>query len=133
MNDKQHTRSLRWLPFLIAAVAAFLGMHLFFVSNGHNLLWECVYGIGYFLSGLVFHLYVLNRSIGVIGFLVWPAIATSLVFILVRLVIRRSLLCILLTAGAFLASFVIWIDDAQANALVDRGLPIFYNCYATNF
>lgn len=122
------------LPFVVPLVAVVLGMHsVFFVPNVHNLIWESVYGVGYYVSGFIFRPYTLNPTIGLIGFILWPLIATVIVSLLTLLAIRASPRWRILALGVFVVSLLIWIDDAQANELCRKGWPIFYNYYFVNF
>jgi hypothetical protein len=133
MSNGELVSCLRALPFLLAVAAPFLGMHLFRLSAKHNLLWECLYGLGYFVSGFFLHPYALNRSIWFICSVLWPLIVSTFVFFVARRVICASRQLRIITATALLGSLSLWVSDDRANALAENYWPIFCNYYATNF
>ena len=132
MNDEATVSSLRWLPPFVAASVAVLGTHLFPAPDSHNLAWEFFYGIGYYVSGFVPHRYALNPSIGYIGFLLWPLLATALVFFLARIALRSSRFWRVVAASIFALSILLWISSERANTIA-RHCPIFTNYSAANY
>ncbi|MEO7191987.1 MAG: hypothetical protein ABI051_13115 [Vicinamibacterales bacterium] len=104
----------------------------FSASAVHNLPWEFFYGLGFYIAGFVFHPDAFNRTIGIIGYLLWPLLATVLVFFLARIAIRSSRPWRIVAAGVFAASVMLWINHERANDIARRW-PIFTIYAAANF
>jgi hypothetical protein len=128
------------LPIVIALVAAFFGMFLpVAVYEGfhndsfelHNVCWESIFGIGFYAASwychLLSHAYVMDRTVGLIGMLLWPLVAIIIIFLVSRRVIRASQRTRLIWAGAFLLSLFICVGHDAANYLALRGAPLFWN------
>ena len=120
------------VPLLVTAVAAFFGMFLpIAAQNSHNLVWESLYGIGFYLAGFVAHDYAGNAFLGLVGLLIWPLLACAIVFLLTRLAMRSSLTTRGIFGILFAASLFAGVSHDTENYLSSRGAPLYWNLYAT--
>ena|SRR5882724_9688831 len=120
------------VPLVVTVVAAFSGMFLPMIAgNSHNVVWESLYGIGFYVAGFVAHGYVGNAFVGLVGLLVWPLLACAIVFLLARLVVRSSLTTRGIVAVLFAASLFACVSRDTSNYLSSRGAPLYWNLYAT--
>jgi hypothetical protein len=119
------------IPLLITILAAFFGMFLPITAhNSHNVVWELFYGLGFYVSGFVARGYVANAFVGWVGLLVWPLIASSIAFLVARLVMRSSRKTRAAVGILFAASLFACVSHETENYLSSRGAPLYWNLYA---
>src|SRR5262245_8564346 len=135
------------LPLVIAVATAVFGTWLPIIgyemrhSDGfqpHNVVWEVIYGIGFFVAAWTS--YFLNfsyhsRAVGWIGMVIWPMMVMAVVFLASRRILRGSPRTRLAWTVGFLVSlFVCVVGQRAENFLADRFyLPLFWNFYASYF
>jgi hypothetical protein len=134
------------VPLVIALVTAVFGTALpivgYEMTHGgsfepHNVIWELVYGIGF--SGAAWFCYFFNldfalsRPVGLVGFVIWPLLVMTAVFIASRRILRSSRRSRLIWTAAFLLSlFVCVVGQRAENFLAgDCWLPLYWNFYAS--
>src|SRR5260370_37230965 len=99
------------IPLIVTVIAAFFGMFLpMMAGNSHNVVWESLYGIGFYLAGLVARGYVGSAFVGLVGLVVWPLLACGIVFLLARLVVRSSLTTRRIVGVLFAASLFAFVS-----------------------
>jgi hypothetical protein len=74
--------------------------------------------------------YVANAFVGWVGLLVWPLIASSIVFLVARLVMRSSRKTRAAVGILFAASLFACVSHETENYLSSRGAPLYWNLYA---
>jgi hypothetical protein len=98
-----------------------------------NAVWNCLYGIGFEIAFFIYHDITLNRSAGILGFVVWPIIMFSLVAYLSRRIITAAwspkVKYVLL--AIFVGTLVINIPLREAAKSV--WLPNFMGDFAANY
>jgi hypothetical protein len=120
------------VPLVVTIVAAFFGMFLPIVAqNSHNVLWESLYGLGFYVSRFVASGHAAKASVGWVGLLVWPLIASGVVFLVARAVMRSSPTTRTVLGILFIASLFVCISHDTENYLSSRGAPLYWNLYAT--
>jgi hypothetical protein len=128
------------VPLLVALIAAFFGMFLPVLAyelfhndaiEPHNVVWESLFGIGFYVAGFIFHGYLANPWVGLIGQVLWPLIAITMVFFASRAVLRSSYRRCTVWACVFFFSLLICVGHDAANYLSVHGLPLYGNLYAT--
>ena len=100
-------------------------------GNSHNVVWESLYGIGFYLAGLFMRSYVSNAFVGLVGLLLWPLLASAIVFFLARVVVGSSLTIRGIVGVLFAASLFACVSHDTSNYLSRRGAPLYWNLYAT--
>jgi ABC-type uncharacterized transport system permease subunit len=127
------------VPIAIAPVAAFFGMFLpiavyeTFCNHSfefHNLVWESVFGIGFYLAAWVCHFFSLEYQsgpVGLIGVLLWPLVVMVATFMTARRVLQSSHRARFVWAAAFLLSLFICVGHDAENYLTVHGLPVYWN------
>jgi hypothetical protein len=119
-------------PLVVTLIAAFCGMFLpIAVENTHNVVWESVYGLGFFVAGFFAHGYTGNPVVGIIGLLVWPLAASAIVFFLARCSIDSTGMIRLLIGVLFVVSLFTCVSHETENYLSVHGAPLYWNLYAT--
>lgn len=136
------------LPLVIALVTAIFGTFLPIIGyemtysdsfQPHNVIWESIYGIGFCGAAWVCYFcnfeYALNRSVGLVGGVIWPLLIMTIVFIASRRILRSSSRTRLMWGIAFLVSLLVCVVGQKAeNYLADRFyLPLYWNYQACNF
>jgi hypothetical protein len=120
------------VPLVVTLVGAFFGMCLpMAAQNSHNVIWESLYGIGFYLVGFLTRGYVANALVGLVGLVVWPLLACGIVFVLSRLVMRSSSKVRIVVGIIFAASLFACVSHDTENYLSSRGAPLYWNLYAT--
>jgi hypothetical protein len=120
------------LRLALAVVTAFCGMFLpLAAQNKHNVVWESLYGLGFYLAGFFARGYAGNRFVGLVGLLVWPLFASGIVFLLTRHVMRSSSKATIIVGILFAASLLACVSDNTENYLSSHGAPLYWNLYAT--
>jgi hypothetical protein len=119
-------------PLVVTLIAAFCGMFLpIAAENTHNVVWESVYGLGFYVVGFVAHGYTGNPLLGIVGLLVWPLAASAIVFFLARYSISRTGVTRLIIGILFVVSLFACVSHDTENYLSVRGAPLYWNLYAT--
>jgi hypothetical protein len=127
------------VPLLVAVVGAFLGMFLPMAvyelsrSNSfelHNVFWESIFGIGFYVAAFIFDSYLANRWVGLIGLLMWPLIAMTIIFFASRAVLHRSQPTRIIWICVFVLSLFICVGHDAENYLSIHGLPLYWNLCA---
>ena len=127
------------VPLLIAVVAAFLGMFLPIAVyelthtgtfHPHNVVWESVFGIGFYIAGF-FGSCMADRWVAVVGFLAWPLTAMVIVFFVSRAIFRRSVRYRVICSILFVVSLLVCVGDDAENYLSLHHVPLYWNLYAT--
>jgi len=120
------------VPLVVTFVGAFFGMFLpMTAQNSHNVVWESLYGIGFYHAGFLAHGYVANALLGLVGLVVWPLLACGIVFLLSSVVMRSSSKVRILVGIVFAASLFACVSHDTENYLSSRGAPLYWNLYAT--
>lgn len=128
------------IPILVVVAVAFFGLFLpvavYELSHSdsfelHNVFWESIFGIGFYLAGFIFHGYLTNPGVGLIGMLVWPLVIVIIVFFGTRAVLRSSQNHRILWGCLFVFSLLACAGHDAENYLSIHGLPLFWNLYAT--
>lgn len=117
------------------AAATLCGMfaQVLFGVTHRNAVWEPLFGIGYGVAGWLFHPYAGNRIIGAVGLIWWPfLVVCGISFASWRLAARFDRRA-KYAAMLFIASLCLWVGDSTANSLSIRGVPFFFNYYASNY
>ncbi len=130
------------LPLVIALVVAVFGTSLPIVAyetthsetfEPHNVIWESIFGAGFYGAAWVCHLFSLeyqSAAVGLIGLLLWPLLVMVAVFIAARRVLRSSRRTRLIWATAFVLSLCVCVGHDAENYLAVHGLPVYWNYYA---
>ena len=130
------------VPIAIALVAAVFGTSLPIIAyettrsqtfEPHNVIWESIFGIGFYSAAWICHLFSLEYQsgpVGFIGLLLWPLLVIIVIFITSRHVLRSSRRTRLIWAAAFLLSLFICVGHDAENYLALHGLPVYWNYYA---
>ena len=120
------------LPLFVTIVALLFGIFLPIVAqNSHNVFWESLYGLGFYISGFVARSYVANAFVGWIGLLVWPLIACIIVFLVAGAVMRSSPTTRLAVGILFVVSLFACVSHDTESYFSSRRAPLYWNLYAT--
>jgi CDP-diglyceride synthetase len=127
------------VPLLIALAGGFLGMCFPIAINelthsesfhAHNLFWESIFGIGFYVAGF-FDSCMPSRRVAMVGFVGWPFLAMLIVFFVTRRMLHSSSRSQMRWTAFFLLSVVVWLGDAAENYLSIHHVPLYWNLYAT--
>jgi len=103
----------------------------------HNVVWESVFGIGFYAAALVCHVfslgYVGQPTVGLVGVLLWPLLMIIVIFLTSRRVLHRPLWTRLIWAAMFLLSLFVCVGHDAENYLALRGVPVYWNYSAIWF
>jgi hypothetical protein len=92
----------------VVTAAAFCGMFAPLAFAVRNAIWEPVFGVGFLVSGFVFHPFTGNRMVGLIGGRHWPLLViTGIAFGAWRLTAARPY-WILMSAFLFMIAALLW-------------------------
>src|SRR5207253_1521011 len=87
------------LPLVVAVVAAVFGTSLPIVAHEtthsetfepHNVIWESIFGIGFYGAAWVCHLFSLDyqsAAVAWVGLLLWPLLIMAIIFVATRRVL----------------------------------------------
>ena len=129
----------KWLRVTVAAVvtasAVCCGMFglAAFGPEHRNAIWEPVFGIGYFVAGFILHPFTLNRTIGIIGGLIWPLFVTVGVGWLTWRITSGPRRVRAWSAVFYILSLCCWVSSAAADYLSLHWIPFFSNLAGANY
>jgi hypothetical protein len=130
------------VPLIIATVAAIFGTSLpiiaYEMTHGgtfepHSLIWESIFGFGYYCVAWICDLFSLNYESApavLIGMVLWPLFVMLALFLVSRRLVQTSRRTQLISMTAFLLSLCLCVGHDASNYLALHGVPLFWNYYA---
>ena len=101
--------------------------------ESHNVIWESIFGIGFYGAAWVCHVFSLeyqSSPVAWIGLLLWPLFVMAIIFVATRRVLRSSRRTRFVCSAAFLLSLFFCVGHDAENYLALHGVPVYWNYYA---
>jgi hypothetical protein len=133
------------LPIAIALIAGAFGTSLPIIAyetthsqmfEPHNVVWECIFGLGFYGAAWICHLFSLeymSPAVGLIGLFLWPLLVMAMILVASRRVLRSSRRTRFAWGSAFLLSLFVCVGHDAENFLALHGLPVYWNYYAVYY